>query len=446
VEKAAKVEKIARAPVQTYVGDMKSHVTKYEDTLPEIARQNDIGFNELRSANPYVDPWMPGTGVKMVIPTRHILPDAPHKGIVINLPEMRLYLYGKDGKLIQTHPIGIGREGLMTPVGTTTVVRKVVGPIWRPTARMRKQDPTLPVEIGPGPDNPMGTHALYLGWPQYAIHGTDKPYAIGRRASSGCIRMYPEDIKKVYPDVPVGDSVTVVNESVKAAWIDGRLYLEAHPPLDQAMMIEEDGGRPYYDLTDDDMREILRVAGDKADLIDWVKVRSVIRNREGYPVAVAEDPSQPGHDKSETVLSDVEDHAQEAVGDGENQADGAAKAETATLSDDNRSAENALATAVPVNTGEKNDIKAEAKDAKAAHADASESEPEKSDSEKPAAAKPAPEKSDVKSDVKSDAKPDVKPGIKPAAKKKAAAHKPAPQKAKQKEEEAAPAAPRQYNE
>ncbi len=286
----------ARASEQKpYVGDMKVHVTKYEDTLPEIARANDIGFNELRSANPYVDPWMPGKDVKMVIPSRHILPYAVHKGIVINLPEMRLYVYNASGQLIQTHPIGVGREGLSTPVGHTTVVRKVVGPIWRPTPRMLKEHPELPPEVGPGPDNPMGTHAMYLGWAQYAIHGTDKPYAIGRRASSGCIRMYPEDIKAVYPAVPVGESVTVVNQPVKAAWIDGRLYLEAHPPLDQAMMIEEDGGHPYYDMTDDDMAEIMRVAGSRADLIDWNKVRSTIRNREGYPVAVAEDPALAAH-------------------------------------------------------------------------------------------------------------------------------------------------------
>ncbi len=273
-----------------FVGEMKTHVTKYEDTLVEIARANDIGFNELRSANPYVDPWMPGADVKLVLPTRHLLPDAVRRGIVINLPEMRLYLYGPDGGTVESHPIGVGREGLSTPVGTTKVVRKVVGPIWRPTDRMRKEHPELPVEVGPGPENPMGTHAMYLGWDQYAIHGTDKPYAIGRRASSGCIRMYPEDIIKVFPKTAVGTSVTVVNQPVKAAWIDGRLYVEAHPPLDQAMMIEEQGGRPFYDMTDEDMKQILRIAGDREDLLDWAKIRAVIRNRQGYPVAVAEDP------------------------------------------------------------------------------------------------------------------------------------------------------------
>lgn len=294
----------AQAATLPYVGDMKAMTTGDSDTLPQIARDNDIGFNELRSANPYVDPWVPGTGTKMVIPTRHILPDVDHKGIVINLPEMRLYVFNAVGDLVQTHPIGVGREGLSTPIGHTTIVRKVVGPVWRPTPRMLKEHPELPKEIGGGlPNNPMGAYAMYLGWAQYAIHGTDKPYAIGRRASSGCIRMYPEDIKAVFPAVPVGETVTVINQPVKAAWIDGRLYVEAQPPLDQAMMIEESGGRPYYDLTDADMNIILKAAGDRSSLIDWARVRSVIRNREGYPIAVTGDDDGQAADAAQDMPS-----------------------------------------------------------------------------------------------------------------------------------------------
>lgn len=290
----------ALAAPAAYTGDTKIIETKYEDTMVEIARANDIGFNELRSANPFVDPWIPGAGVEMVIPSRHILPESVREGVVINLPEMRIYLYDAKGNLKQTHPIGIGREGLATPIGTTTVVRKTVGPIWRPTPRMLREDPKLKPVVGPGPDNPMGTHALYLGWPTYAIHGTDKPYGIGRRASSGCIRLYPEDIVAVYPQVPIGTKVTVVNQPVKAAWIDGELFIEASPPLDQAMMIEENGGHPYYDLSDADMRHILKVAGKRAGSLDWGKIREVIRNRDGIPVAVAQDSSAPSAQREET--------------------------------------------------------------------------------------------------------------------------------------------------
>ena len=326
----------AHAEQKPYVGDMQTYVTKYEDTLPVIARKFDIGFNELRSANPYIDPWMPGKDVKMTIPTRHILPEAPRQGIVINLPEMRLYVFSK-GMLQQSHPIGVGREGLSTPVGRTTIVRKVVGPIWRPTDRMRQEHPVLPAEVGPGPENPMGTHALCLGWPQYAIHGTDKPYAIGRRASSGCIRMYPEDIIQVYPAVETGSSVTVVNQPVKVTWIGNTLYLEAHPPLDQAMMIEENGGRPYYDLTDDDMAQIMRVAGDRADLIDWAKVRSVIRDREGYPVAVnfeSTDTIAQDHDRDDARTATVTEDRAEPPADPVVEEDRLSKAEEKPVSED----------------------------------------------------------------------------------------------------------------
>lgn len=277
-------------PREAYVGDMQIYITRYEDTLIEIARDFNLGFNELRSANPFVDSWMPGARKELIIPARHLLPDVQRRGIVINLPEMRLYMFDRDGLVERTHPIGVGREGLSTPLGSTTVTRKIEGPTWRPTARMRREDPKLPAVVPPGPNNPMGTHAIYLGWPSYAIHGTDKPYGIGRRTSSGCIRMYPEDIVDLYPQAGVGSRVTVLNQPVKAAWIDGRFYVEAHPPLDQANEVEETGALPRLDLTHDDMRIILKEAGADADLLDWSKIREVVRRREGYPIAVAARP------------------------------------------------------------------------------------------------------------------------------------------------------------
>lgn len=275
----------------THVGAMQTHVTKYEDTLIDVARRYDVGFVELRAANPDVDPWMPGEKTKLTIPAMHILPEGPRQGIVINLPEMRLYAYMKEGRTPMSAPLGIGRDGLETPIGTTSVVNKREKPIWRPTARMRKEDPTLPEVVPAGPENPLGDYILYLGWPEYGIHGTNKPYGVGRRVSSGCIRMYPEDIAKLYPQAPVGTPVTVVNQPVKVAWIDDELYVEAHASLAQASKIENEGGLPYYEMTDDDMAGIVRVAGDYAHLVDWATVRRLIRERPGYPVAVAKRPA-----------------------------------------------------------------------------------------------------------------------------------------------------------
>lgn len=277
-----------------YIGDMQVHRSVYEDTLIAIARQNNLGFVEMRAANPYLDPWIPGANKRIVVPARHLLPKADRKGVVINLPEMRLYHFPDDGTEPVTHPIGVGRIGLETPLGTTTVTRKKVGPTWFPTDRMREEDPTLPKSIRPGSKNPLGTHALYLGWPEYAIHGTNRPFGIGRRVSSGCIRLYPEDIVKFYDRIEVGTQVTVVNQPIKAGWIDNVLYVEAHPNLEQSNEIEENGGLPSYTVSDDEMKIIFEAAGDHADAINWYQLREVIRRRQGFPVAVAvkTDPDQ----------------------------------------------------------------------------------------------------------------------------------------------------------
>ncbi len=269
-----------------YVGEMQSYVAKYEDTMVQVARTYNVGFVELRSANPFLDPWIPGEGKRLIIPSMNLLPRSVRQGIVINLPEMRMYAYMKPGKPPITFPIGIGREGLLTPSGTTAIMRKKEGPAWRPTPRMRKEHPELPIEVGPGPDNPMGTHAMYLGWPEYAIHGTDKPFSIGRRVSSGCIRMYPEDIVNAYQLFPVGTSVTVVDQPVKVGWVGDKLYLEAHPTTDQADKMELDGGLPGYVFTEEDMGLIVAAAGGYARDLNWPLIRQVVRERRGYPVEI----------------------------------------------------------------------------------------------------------------------------------------------------------------
>lgn len=274
-----------------YIGENVAYKTKYEDTMVVIARNFDIGFVELRAANPFVDPWIPGANVEMTLPSMNLLPPGPRRGIVINLPEMRMYAYLESGKPPQSFPLGIGREGLLTPSGTTSIVRKVDGPTWRPTPRMRAEDPKLPAVVGPGPDNPMGTHAMYLGWAQYAIHGTNKPYGIGRRSSSGCLRMYPEDIVNLYGQVPVGTTVTVLNEPVKAAWINNKFYVEAHPTMEQADRMEQDGGLPAYELSEAEMSAIMKAAGHDADRIDWRLLRQVVRERNGMPIVVGDRPS-----------------------------------------------------------------------------------------------------------------------------------------------------------
>lgn len=272
---------------KNYIGQMETYTAVYEDTLVHLARRHHLGFVELRAANPDLDPWIPGDGAEVILPKRHLLPDAPREGIVINLPEMRVFAYLNGDEAPYTYPLGIGREGLETPVGETSIIRKKEGPTWRPTPRMRSEDPKLPAVVPPGPENPLGTHALYFGWPTYAMHGTNKPYGIGRRVSSGCIRMYPEDIKVFFEQVPVGTKVRVVNQPIKVAWIGNELYLEAHPDMEEAIKMEISGAVDHHNFTEADMDMIVEKAGDYAELLNWPRIRSALRDRKGYPVRIA---------------------------------------------------------------------------------------------------------------------------------------------------------------
>lgn len=297
----------ARNYDKDYIGEIEIYRAKYEDTLVHLGRDNNLGFVEMRAANPNLDPWIPGANAKIIMPKQHILPDAPRDGVVINLPEMRLYFYKKGADPV-SYSIGVGREGLKTPLGTTTVQRKVIGPTWTPTERMRKEDPTLPPVVPPGPENPMGTHAMYLGFPQIAIHGTDKPYGIGRRVSSGCIRMYPEGVVELYPQVQVGTKVTVVDQPIKVGWIGDKMFIEVHPTQEQSLAIEEEGVLKSYEITKADMKRITSKAGEHANQIDWQSVRQAVRDHRGYPVPVLDVRKKPG----ERVKDDLNELLQEA--------------------------------------------------------------------------------------------------------------------------------------
>ena len=241
---------IGSAPVATFkfeldpkddlIGQLEvTHTTK-DDTLVDIARLFDLGYEEISRANPGVDMWVPGAGHKVVLPTEFVLPAVPHSGIVINIAAMRLYYFPPHKKgepqLVYTHPIGIGRVGWRTPVGVTKIVRREKNPTWRPPPSIirehREEGDQLPAAIGPGPDNPLGDRAFYLAWPGYLIHGTNKPAGVGLRVSHGCIHLFPEDIDALFEKVPLGTPVRVVNEPYVFGWHDGRLYMQAFGSLE----------------------------------------------------------------------------------------------------------------------------------------------------------------------------------------------------------------------
>lgn len=265
-----------------------SYKAHYEDTLLDLARQFKLGYVEMVAANPGTDPWVPGEGTDVVLPTVHLMPDladSEPEGIVINLADMRLYYFHKPGDAPRSFPIGIGRDGLGTPTGTTKVVRKRENPSWHPTARMREEDPELPDVVPSGPENPLGTRAMYLGWSEYLIHGTNKPWGVGRRVSSGCVRMYPEDVETLYEVVKVGTKVTVIDQPIKLGWIGGELFMEAHPTQLQSDQLEAQG---HFDplLDSNVVDKVLAAAGDDKGRLDWSGIRRATIERRGYPLRI----------------------------------------------------------------------------------------------------------------------------------------------------------------
>ncbi|MDE2229937.1 MAG: L,D-transpeptidase family protein [Alphaproteobacteria bacterium] len=289
------------APNQTVLGSLQSYTTRASDTLIALQRPYDVGYAELAAANPGINPWLPGNGARVVIPTQYVLPDAPHVGIVINLGERRLYYFHRDGKTVETFPIGVGVEGKKTLVGATTVVSKEKDPIWYPPPSIHAEDPTLPAFVQPGPDNPLGAYALHLGWKNYLIHGTNKPDGIGRNVSHGCIHLYPEDIQHLFSEIPIGTPVRVVDQPVLAAWIDGRLYVAVHPSQSQTDQI--DLGEPVTPKIPDDLvGRVAMVAGDRHDRVDWDAVERAGIVRNGILVPVTPAPPHVADSAPEPVL------------------------------------------------------------------------------------------------------------------------------------------------
>jgi len=267
------------------IGTPQHYVTKASDTFVELARRFDIGYVELLAANPGVDPWVPGAGHRLTIPTQHLLPDAPHRGIVINLGDLRLYYFPKKTGAVVSYPIGVGREGFNTPLGTTRVVEKQANPTWVPPKSIREEKPWLPAAIPPGPDDPLGKFALYLGWPDYLIHGTNLPAGIGRRVSHGCIRLYPEDIAALYRRVAAGTPVTVVDEPVKLGRVGNELFIEVNPSLSQVDEIEATG-RFSPEAIDGLDKMVWAAAGSKLDRVDWKRVLEAAKERRGIPTRI----------------------------------------------------------------------------------------------------------------------------------------------------------------
>ena len=275
------------------VGYAQFKLIKNNETLLDIARQYNVGYNEIVAANPGVNPWMPNPENRIKIPTQFILPPKPWQGVIINLPEMRLYFFPpttlfNDQRVI-TMPLSIGKINWSTPTGNFYVKEKIKHPSWTvPNSIIlenglerygnRRIIPPL------DDDNPLGEFAILLNETGYLIHGTNKPFSIGRRVSHGCLRLYPEDISVLFDYVNRKMPVRIINQPYKVGKRNNIIYVETHNWL------EEDVNRRGINITPI-VRDIVRqlpglVVPDDA----WRQLDTIVSEASGLPTPLLKLP------------------------------------------------------------------------------------------------------------------------------------------------------------
>jgi L,D-transpeptidase ErfK/SrfK len=267
------------------VGNIRIVQSKKGDTLHKLARQYEMGFDEIAAVNPKISHYgriRPHTGI--IIPAFFILPNTPHEGIVVNLPEKRLYYYPSDQDIVITEPVTVGRRNWETPQLTTRIIEKIVEPTWYVPKSIQAYKASkgvyLPDYILPGPDNPLGKLAMRLGTRSILIHGTNSPMSIGKERSSGCIRMYPEDIAHLFHLVALETPVLTINQPYKFGWLDDKFYLEAHKRQtgEDSLYVRETVQQAYYNATDTH----------PTNFIDWRAAKLVIDRHAGIPSIIGE--------------------------------------------------------------------------------------------------------------------------------------------------------------
>jgi L,D-transpeptidase ErfK/SrfK len=269
------------------LGRMQLHTIAPKETLLDVARNAGLGFNEVRDANRGVDEWIPPEGLQVAVPTHWIPPRSSYRGVVINIPELRLYLFPETSKpgeevTVHTWAIGVGTETTPSPVGPFRITAKDKNPTWYvPDSIYRKMEPPKRRVVKPGPDNPLGEYRLRLSRGLYSIHGTDTPWAVGRLTTHGCIRLYPEDIGVFYGMVDIGTRGQLLYQPIKLGESDGEIYVEVH----------EDIYRRIPDLE----RAALQLAREARliDRIDTGLLRRAVQEKRGVPVAVTRAQARP---------------------------------------------------------------------------------------------------------------------------------------------------------
>ncbi len=266
---------------EALIGQIQYRQSTSSDSISAIQERYDIGFNALEKANPQLNAAKSlSRGENIKLPTQHLLPDGAREGIVVNLPEMRMYYYVPGTGKVATYPIGIGRIGKTLPLATATITKKTENPAWVPTPDIREfnltQGVVLPQVMPPGPDNPLGPYAIYMSIPTFLIHSTIFPESIGKRASFGCVRMFESDIKDFFPTIEPGIPVMIINSPVKVAWQKNRLLMEAHTPL-------EEHTAEYEATLPGTVSQIQHLTQNEDTLIDWQAISFIEKERDGLP-------------------------------------------------------------------------------------------------------------------------------------------------------------------
>jgi L,D-transpeptidase ErfK/SrfK len=274
-------------PSAELVGRLAFHRARADDTFVDLAPRLGVGYVELVAANLGVDPWLPPAGTRLALPRARLLPSGPREGIVVNLGDLRLYFF-EPGQPPRSFPIGVAKDGHATPLGETTVTAKREKPVWIPGPSARRDG--YPARVEPGPDNPLGEHALTLGWPGYLIHGTNDPRGVGRHSSRGCIRLYPKDIAWLFARVAPGTKVRVVFEPVKLAWVGGQLLLEVNPDAEQSLALDETAELAPERAPAGLHERVTRAAGAHAARLDWARIERAALRRSGVPAFILRPP------------------------------------------------------------------------------------------------------------------------------------------------------------
>ena len=287
---------------QALIGELAVVESRENDTLPDIGRHFGLGYNDITAANKGVSAWTPRANSRVLLPLQFIVPDAPRKGIVLNVANMRMFYYPrKERNKVYTYPVGIGRDGWNTPMGMTSVAVKTPNPDWHvPPSILREhaaKGHRLPSVVRSGPDNPLGYFAMRLAIGSYLIHGTNKPFGIGMQISHGCVQLYPENIEVLFKKTPVGTPVRIIHDPYLVAWHENRLYLEANEPL-------EKWSRSKRQLKKQVSKELTKIAKQHNATVDWGRVDRVIDRAEGIPTPVlANSPDIPELAKTAVQLA-----------------------------------------------------------------------------------------------------------------------------------------------